>query len=528
MAAYDGIATVEIEAGRHGMFAVANQNRIPSGGLVVLKNATLGDFTWRAGGGAAKLGVTAGATISARAGIDYWPTAALQRNIIAGNDGSVRKDDGLGASWTVLVTTMTTAGAVPHLSVAGAEAAGNARKVFYMDGVNLPRALAADGTVMTTLISTNVDWAGANQPRWSCPHQGSNWAGGNANAPHTAYKSLATDHADFQTTPYRLICGPLPNQQYTVGALSYKGGLLVFCYPVGVYFINTSTDPSSANWFPVQVAIPGAGGPRCFCQVEDDVIWVDPAGQWHSLAVASAGQDKASIRASDISYRKLGSWGSTNMALAQLPYADLIYYSDRQEVMLSYAPIGQTAKTARLHLDMNNRAEVGENWITWDRDRNEALYLRVKTGGREIPAMMDNVGQVWELDQAARTKDGGPYTWEFKLQDTDFAQSNPKWAGRWKNLRFVQVEAQATGPGASLALQVWLDGVHRQTITIPIPATGSTLPQVLPFTLGAAGFVMSRPRRLYGRCRRLSLRGEIVAAGTDVHISKLVVGLEAA
>ena len=380
---------------------------------------------------------------------------------------------------------------------------------------------------MAALPAVNVDWAGANQPGWFAPHQGSNWAGGNANAPHTAYRSLGVNHGDFNTQPYRILCGPLPNQERTVGGISYKGGLVVFCFPVGVYFIDTTTDPNPLNWFAALIAVPGAAGPRAFAQVEEDIIYVTTDGSWHSLS-SVFGQQKASVRASDISYKALTDFPTTQMNLAALSAADLVYYAARQETMLAHAPLGTASKTRRLHMDINNLKEAGgPNWLTWDRDDNEALFLRKTSSTVQIPAMVDSVGQVWVLDQVARIANGMAYTFEFFMQDSDLSVFEPSWRGRKKHGRFVQVEYVSTST-FQLTLEVWLDGALRQTIQVQLVGASSSLPQNLPFQLSGLNILMSPYYRLLGQFRRIALRGYVSVPNADCVITRLIIGAELA
>ena len=206
---------------------------IPLSGLITCRNLTLADFSWRTGGGASKLGVAIAGTPQIVHAIDYWPTPSQQRTVVIGSNGQLYKDDGTGNAWASLLAGMTQGGAaVPHFTIAGAEAAGQSRKLFYMDRVNPMQVLLGDAATMAAISKPAADWAGGNQPGWSVAHQSYHWAGGNLNAPHTVYRSLATDHQDYTTAPYTLITGPQSLEQYTVAGVSYKGGIVVGKFPV--------------------------------------------------------------------------------------------------------------------------------------------------------------------------------------------------------------------------------------------------------------------------------------------------------
>lgn len=524
---WDRVPRIEVVGGRHGFLNVANSNRVPLGGLVVCRNMSLAAFSWRTGGGAAKLGDAITAAPKILHAIDYWPTPNQQRTVVVANNGRIYKDDGSGRNWTSLTSGLVQGtGEVPHFCIVGAEAPGEPRKLVYMDRVSGPLVLVGDAAALTAITRPAADWTGRNQPAWCLAHQGYNWAGGNLNAPHTLYRSLAIDHQDFLTVPYTLICGPESHEQYTVGGVSYKGGIVVGKFPVGTYFVDTSTDLDPLKWTAQLVASPGWAGGHAGAVVEDDVVWMAPDGSWHSLT-AALGVQKASIRASSLSYRKLTSWPSQNMNLALVADTDFLYYADGQELIMSYAATGSLDLDHRLHLDLNNKAEVGDNWVIWDRDLNASLFLRQLAGGRSIPAFGDDAGQIWLLDQDVRTKDGAAYTSEFMLVDTDFAMLFRNWMGRKKNGRFLQLE-YLSNTEIPLTLDIYLDGVKTQTMALTLAASGVVLPKVTPFETGLAPLKLTAIQRLLGQFTRLAIRGQWATAGADVHVTRLIIGCELA
>lgn len=521
---FDKVQIVEITAGRHGMYGTRNSSLVPLGGLVTLRNATLEDKTWRTGPGAATFG-SAPAASAVKAAIDYFADGATQRTLVALADGSLRKDDGAGGGWVVLKSGLTVAGRVPMWSIAGAESSGRNRKAFYCDRINAPQVLAGDGLVTANISTPNADWAGANQPGWMNPHQGYNWAGGVGNNPHIVYRSLATDHEDYATTPRRYAVGPLPKQQLAVGGMSYKGGQLVFCYPVGVYWIDTS-GATDTNWFATLVAYPGCAGPRAFTGFEDDVLWVDPLGGWHVISATNA---QGSLRATDITHRKLGRFPSENTAIDLLAHADLIYDADRPKAMLAYGRNGSVQKDRRLDLDLTSQAEVGENWVTHDRDVNECLFLRA-VNGVETPTIGDAAGQLWTLERVNRNKANAGYTFEWFMRDTDFSQVLPQWGGRKKNLVFLQIEFDPRGSGTH-TVEVWRDGKLKQTLTFTMAsgsgivfgdAASDTFDQGV---FGGDNLQNTAFRKLKGAATRIALRGYSSGVNEDISVAKLRLGL---
>ena len=509
---------VELVLGREALWGAKNRNMVPLGGVIALRNATLEDHSFRTGGGAAKLG-SAFAAQSGQAAIDYFPDISTQRTVVSADDGAIYKDNGSGGGWAALVTGLTTSGQVPFFYTAGAEGAGDARHLIHVDRVNAPQVLDDDGAAMGAIAAGPAAWTGANQPGFGVIHQGFNWMGGAANDPHRVHRSTQANHEDFTSSAYSLRVFPGEGERLVAG-LTYKGVLLLWKYPAGVYAVDTS-DNSDANWRVIKVGSPGAAGPANVVAMEDDVMWVAPDGTWHLISATTA---TGSVRAEDVAARKLGSWHRDNIALNRLAWAQMVYYSHKQEVQLGCSGSGQTAKNRRLHMDLNRRTELGERWIWWDRDRNEALFLR-KKNEIHIPAMVDNVGQVWELDQVDRDAEGAAYTFEFFLADTDFGPIMPGWQGRYKNLRFLQLEHDGKS-AATVTVEVYGDGSLLQTISQTLSGGPATLPQTLPFTLGTGSLLTTPRRRLRGRARRVGVRVTSSTVSADVSFTRMLLGLE--
>ena len=519
--AWDGVQTIEILMGREGIFVKRNTDLVPLGAFRMLRNATLEDDSVRTGAGAVQLGDAIG-SVTVNAAIDYFPALGTQRTVVMLSDGTLRKDNGAGASWATLASALTTTGAVPHFTLGGIELAGRSQKLFYCDRVNAVQVLAADGGSTAALANPPADWSGANQPGFLFPHSRFLWGGGNANASKTLYRSIGDDHEQFLQFPYFLqISG---EYERLVAGLSFKGGALVFGYPEGAWFINTA-NPAENAWRPERVSRAGCAGPWNVTLAEDDVLWVSPDGSWHAISATEA---QGSARATDLAYRKLGSFVPDRLNLAQLATAQLVWHAQKQIAMLAAHGAGVTLKNRRIDFDLRRRQDSGERWVFWDRDRNEALFMRKKNEVL-IPAFGDAAGTIWELDQASRNVGGTAYTFEWELNDTDFAQVVPGWSGRKKNGRFIQL-VHDPRQAATHTVEAFRDGAKTQTIQFSLSGAGSAvLPAVLPVAL-AAGATMKATtrRRLLGQAIRWGFRGYSSGINADVSVTKLILGLELA
>lgn len=519
-AGYDGVTVVEMVLGREGLYGLKNSNLIPLGGLRMLRNATLEDHSVRTGGGASVVGdAFGGGVVAGMDAFDWWPDPDTQRTVVVGDDGKVYKDDGTGHTWVEIFTGLTTAGFVPQLVPGGLEGPADDRKLFLFSRVNPVKVLTADGVAMTTIALPPADWIGLRQPTCGVVHQGYLWAA----LKHTLYRSKQDDHENFTGTPYTLPVFSGDGDEI-VALRSYKGVLLVWKSGNGggVWAIDTS-DADDTNWRAIKVGSAGCAGPRNPVAIEDDIIWVAEDGTWHLISATTA---TGSVRSEDIAARKLGSFHRDNLNLPRLRYGQMIYYAHKQEAILGASAIGQNAKNRRLHLDLNRRTEIGDRWIWWDRDRNEALFTR-KVAGIDIPAMIDEQGRLWNLDQTERNAEDSAYTFEWFTRDSDFGEIVPGWQGRYKNLRFLQVEYDAKS-AASHDIEIYIDGILRQTITFNLASSGAVLPFVLPALLGETGLQLSARRRAVCRGRRIAFRGRSTVVNNDISIMRLLIGLEAA
>ena len=517
---YDGVDQILITLGRRGFYGLRNRELIPTDGLVTLRNATLEDQTARIGPGAAIVGSAIAAGLVIQAAIDYWPDPDTQRTLVSVGDGTLRKDNGAGAGWVTLASGLTTSGQVPMWVVAGAELAGLSRKAFHVDRVNAIRVLAADGASVAAIARGLPEWTGSTQPAWLVQAQGYLWAGGLASFPTALYRSLLDDHEDFLTRPYILfVDGRI---ERTTAGLPYKGGLLVWGFPEGLWWVDLR-DANAALWTVRQIGSAGMAGPLNATPTENDVLYVDPTGGWHLVYLVGPEQ---SPRVSDVTQRQLGRWFRDNVNRAQLHLAQLAWDGTTQAAHLACAGQGQTQKNRRVVLDLALRDEQGrgERWSYWDADRNESLFLR-KISGVPTLHMGDASGQIWRLDQAARNRNGSGYVFELFTRDTDFGEVSKKFRGRRKNLRFLQLlyDTQSTG---NVTVDVYHDGSRKQSVTFALEPGPPVLPVTLPFILSDQAMLLSVRQRLTGQPTRVAFRILSSQVNFDVSLAGLLVGLE--
>ena len=114
---------------------------------------------------------------------------------------------------------------------------------------------------------------------------------------------------------------------------------------------------------------------------------------------------------------------------------------------------------------------------------------------------------------------------EAELWDNDFAKLVPKWEGRRKHGRFLQVEYDPR-TASTLDVDVIADGVASQSLTFSLASGPGALPQTLPFLLQAATTRLSQRKRMTGIFTRLALRCRNTGLNEDSGLIKLLVGME--
>ncbi|MCK5344178.1 MAG: hypothetical protein KAR20_12280, partial [Candidatus Heimdallarchaeota archaeon] len=182
---------------------------------------------------------------------DWWPDSVTQRFIAVCDDGKIYKFR--HSHYYSEITPDTTAPGVLNTkgfitsTVCGAESTGNDKKIFVFTGNNPIQVISADESERSDISKPAADWEGYNQPFKGIIHRGYLFAFGNENAKYRVYRSASTDHEDFTTTPWSDNVFPGEGDRL-VDAAIFKGKLLLFKAPVGVYILNDS-DSSAANWF---------------------------------------------------------------------------------------------------------------------------------------------------------------------------------------------------------------------------------------------------------------------------------------
>lgn len=445
---------------------------------------------------------------------DWWPSLGVHRLVAVFEDGTIRKDT-FGAA-TFATTLHNYGGSInsghkPNFVEGGKEAAANNRKLFIFVQDQQVRVLSGDGATATALATPPADWATA-PPTCGAIHEGRLWASGSkVGDTHRVYYSTTGNHEDFTGAGSgSLSIFPGEGEKIT-SIMSYRGYLLVWKYPVGIYYIDT-TDPTVTNW-KIKRLTADAGGvsPTGMCTVENDIVFMNYRGQLFTL---SPTQDFGSLSLTNLT-DKMGIQNSTLQffpffAPANTGAVKLIYFAPRKEihVVQSQGPIWWV-------IDLNG--EIPR--------RVEGVNIGV---GNIWNALMDDLTPVYGTCDAIRIYHGGllaaagvagtymrPPDVFFSYSVGDFSQFDPSFALKRKSGHTLEIVPHFFfGLDQVFTVKIYWDNVLTQTKTFTVPfVINSSADKYIPMRLVGGGrnlvitieAVFSDPNR-YIEIKALNLR----------------------
>lgn len=448
-------------------------------------------------------------------GWDWWPTTTVQRMIVVLSNGSILKDSGTGTFPATLRSGLSFIGSVPTFTEGGKEVAANDRKLFIFTGTTAVQVLSGDGATTTDLATPPADWSAANQPVTGAIHEARLWAAGNLNDPHRVYYSTTASHEDFTGAGSGTISVFPGEGEKIVGVMSFKGLLVVWKYPKGIYYIDT-TDPDVANW-KVRVITRGTGGVSPLGQViiDNDVLYLDAQGNFQLL---SATQEFGNMAVNNLSQRyQINTFLRDNTNISQLRQTRAIYYGHKREAHFVLSALGSLTNNRRMVVDFN--AEVPRFRFS-DRDSNETIWLRQDITDVQQPVIGDATGTVWLIDRSTRSKDGGGYAGLFQTAQLDFSHVDLKLGIRRKNGQFLELVAEPKG-NWNLSVEVQWDGITTQTVQFNMGSAGAAIGAfVLDTDALGNDTLINRKRRITGGGRRFSLIARSAGDSEDFSISR--------
>ncbi len=511
----------EIPIGIDGMIGSPAHPLVSPTRLIDCDNIEYGTGLLRKEGGAEKYNATAitgGPDVIG--GHDWMPSAGTQRMVVMTGAGDLLKDSGAGTFPVTLASGLSTPADVPIFVDGGNEAAAGNRKLFIFTGNNAVQVLSADGVVTTALATPPADWAGTNQPKTGCIHNGRLMGAGNANDPHRVYASLATNHEDFTGTPlsYSVFPGEGEGIAFIV---SFKGLLVVFKSPNGIYAIDT-TDPSTANHTISRISKEiGIAGPGGGCVIDDDILFLEKGGEFNLISAVQEFGNLGTQSLSDV--LEMTDFIHENFNKEALNKTMSVFYADKREAHFYVTGTGATHLNLRVVFDW--KRNVPRVRISRRESTGHYIFLRTQDGVRK-PYICYHDGFVYELDTASKSFDGVGYEGMFQTPHLDFSYLDPKLATKRKSGMFLELLTQPEGDW-DLSVDTYWDGQYTETLNFSMGSTGAVLGS---FELGvdrlAQDQLLNRKKRLRGSGRRLSLKGRNSGAAQDFSASKFLVHMK--
>jgi hypothetical protein len=499
------IIIAELPVGQQGLNGSKNQSQVPIDSLIYANNLTFEAGTLQKEGGAAKMNDTAVSGAPEIIGAwDWHPTNTAQRTIIMANDGFAYRTTATAFVAMSGATDLTVSGdVVPFFVEGGDEVAANNKKLFMFSRENAVRVIDGDALVMTSLASGPADWASAsNSPSFGLNHVGRLWGGGNKNDPHRLYYSTTSNHEEFGTANGGGSIAIYPGDgNRLVAAVSFKGFIMAFKEPAGVYAVDTR-DATVANWRVDKLNDNvGAAGPRTAVVIDNDVLYMDRAGQLHLISRVNDGTFDAQNLSQSHDLLPLM---EDEFNLGQAYFVRGVYYWAKREAHFAMAGLGDTTNTRRLVVDFNARQP---RFRISDRDVAQDLFLREDSDNVPRLAMGDASGFIWNLDQATRSADGGGYDGQWQTPHMDLTHVDPSLGGRRKNGRFLELVIEPTG-NFDISVDVLWDGKITQTVHFNLGSTGASIGSfILGTDLLGGGEVETKRKRITGSGRRIALIG---------------------
>lgn len=358
----------------------------------------------------------------------------------------------------------------------GAEVANNPRRLFIFTGTSQVAMMTGDSSAVTGITKPAADWA-STFPTFGVQFNNRLCAAGNSNSPHTLYICRQGDHTDFSTSEtdgtgaaqYPIFPG---EGDGLIGAVVFKGGLLLFKRPFGMYLFQWNggdiNDVNNVSISRLSDAF-ALTSPHAAVQVLDDLLGGASSG---SLFSQKATQAYGSLESGDLMLQaQVRNYFRQNFAYGGLPKMQTIYYPEK--VLAMFSGRDNTASPQNRIL-MYDSAGQSPRISVETKDQPTSMWLRKDTNFVPRPFYGADDGFVYQMDQSAANVNGLPYTGEFQTPFIDFSYLDPKLSEKVKLFEFLAITYQNVGNWSFFA-DIFVDGAFVQTVKFPMKQSASAL-----------------------------------------------------
>src|SRR4029077_8932327 len=220
-------------------------------------------------------------------------------------------------------------------------------------------------------------------------------------------------------------------------------------------------------------------------------------------------------------------WINDNVNFAQLANVQSVYYPAKREVHFTIPLLGSNVPNARLVADYNRPDIVRFRYS--QRATDASMWMRKDSNSVMRPMVGDMTGNVWFLDQDARSVGANGYLSQFQTGHEDFGTlpvgqgSIKKLAAMDKNFHFLEAVFDPLG-NWNLSVDCYVDNAYVNTCQFNMGSTGAALDSfVLDTDVLAGGAVSHKRAKLFGKGRRISFLGSTQGAGEDFSVDTFFV-----
>lgn len=478
--AYSGIS-IPIPMGQGGLHTDDSPNTIPPTDLLVANNVRLHQGMVEKDAGSARFNTTA-IPLGVLAAIEFSPDYSARYVICVGGDGNVYAVNSAGVVSAAIVSTTLAApltvtfGNQIQFVIGGGEVAGNSRKLFLFNGVNPVQAIEySAGWLMDNISAPAANWSGTDQPKFGFIHKNRLFAGGNINDPNRLYASLSDNHEDFAAVgTYSLSVSPGDGEEIVMAKV-YKGKILVFKKPYGVFAVDDSNFDET-KWTITKIhAGLGAASYHCGVQVLDDFIFKNNTGSITSLAATASFGD---VEAGDVlSILRIEQTIRDAMELSSGGTTHALFYSEKKLAYFSYRSTTSSVDDRLLCFYVGLGERPRATIIT--KELPKCLFLKRDSSGIERPCYGSAEanpttgvieGFIYLMDQVDRNVNNTPYLGEFQTPHIDFGFAGQQIAHKNKNFDFIELRYSSDGD-YSVYGDVFIDGVYTETLDFKMDST---------------------------------------------------------
>lgn len=316
-----------------------------------------------------------------------------------------------------------------------------------------------DGTAVLFHYQGSLDWLSGSYPTYGFVFLDRLLAFGNTNNAHTIYYSTGTDHENFVDLTSAGTITVYPGEgEKIVSAISYKGSMLLFKWPSGVYAISEVLPDLSGYSISKLVNSFGIAGPHSWAYVLDDVLLMNSSGSITSIQATTAYGD---LEYGDVlANSKVEQYFRDKINYTRLAYTHAVYYSEKKQAYFTVASAGSSMQDAMIIVDINTQTP---RILYSDKDKATTLSMYKSTAGFEKPFYGTVGGAIYVMDGSTYAVGGSPYLCNFKTVNIDFSYLDQTLASKTKLFDFLEVVYSPQGDW-TFSVAVFIDDKFIETI----------------------------------------------------------------